>query len=535
MIIKDKKLRDLFRKGPNFREQELMNWNIAKGNITQDINKFIDSWGNKLGKSKQLFTQWKLKLLEMIDNKYLSLKDKVKIRRVKKVLKTPECKKELSDLKEKYVLTPIDKAANNIGFVCKKYYLMIILEELRSQTYEQYEDINEVIEYVAEESSRKAFTQIETNNRKLPQIHAIIKMHKSPIKFRFIIGDRNSILKQLAKKMVRILQLIMKIHKNYCEKIKLYTGIERYWIIENSAQVLQDIHEINARKGARNIANYDFSTLYTKISQSDLKEKLKAVVEKGFKGGQNQFITIHKSIAKWGGNKVSKDIVNKEMIFNMIETIIDNAFFTIGTRVYRQSTGIPMGIDPAPQMANLYLYWYEYNFMENLTKMNYGEAKKFNYTRRFIDDLNTLNNDGKLEKYNTDGKIYPKEMCLNRENTNDNKGTFLDLDEEINDNKIKITLYDKREDFKFEIVNYPHLDSNIPQRIAYGVFTSQLIRFARICTLKEDLIARAKILIDKLLKKKYTIEGLRKTTSKCMEHHKWIERKISYQELINIF
>ena len=251
-------------------------------------------------------------------------------------------------------------------------------------------------------------------------------MHKSPIKFRFIIGDRNSILKQLAKKMVRILQLIMKIHKNYCGKIKLFTGIERYWIIENSAQVLQDIHEINARKGARNIANYDFSTLYTKISQSDLKEKLKAVVEKGFKGGHNQFITIHKSIAKWGGNKVSKDIVNKEMIFNMIETIIDNAFFTFGTRVYRQSTGIPMGIDPAPQMANLYLYWYEYNFMENLTKMNYGEAKKFNYTRRFIDDLNTLNNDGKLEKYNADGKIYPKEMCLNRENTNDNKGTFLD-------------------------------------------------------------------------------------------------------------
>ena len=93
MIIKDKKLRDLFRKGPNFREQELMNWNIAKGNITQDINKFIDSWGNKLGKSKQLFTQWKLKLLEMIDDKYLSLKNKVKIRRVKKVLKTPSVRR----------------------------------------------------------------------------------------------------------------------------------------------------------------------------------------------------------------------------------------------------------------------------------------------------------------------------------------------------------------------------------------------------------------------------------------------------------
>ena len=370
---------------------------------------------------------------------------------------------------------------------------------------------------------------------KLPQIHAIIKMHKSPIKFRFIIGDRNSILKQLAKKMVSILQLIMKIHRNYCEKIKLYTGIERYWIIENSDQVLQDIKEINARKGARNIANYDFSTLYTKIPQTDLKEKLKAVVDKGFKGGQNQFITFNKKSARWGGEEVNKDTVNKEIIFNMIDTIIDNAFFTFGTRVYRQSIGIPMGIDPAPQMANLYLYWYEYNFMEKLTKENYGVAKKFNHTRRFIDDLNTLNNDSKLEMHNAEGEIYPKEMVLNRENINDEKGTFLDLSEEIIDNKIRIKLYDKREDYKFEIVNYPHLDSNIPEKIAYGVFTSQLIRYARICTHKENLIDRIKLLIDRLLKKKYTVERLKKTAIKCLQQHKWIQNTMSYQEMINIF
>ena len=44
-----------------------------------------------------------------------------------------------------------------------------------------------------------------------------------------------------------------------------------------------------------------------------------------------------------------------------------------------------MGIDPAPQMASLYLYYYEAKFMETLTKENYSAAKKFNYTRRYID------------------------------------------------------------------------------------------------------------------------------------------------------
>ena len=41
-----------------------------------------------------------------------------------------------------------------------------------------------------------------------------------------------------------------------------------------------------------------------------------------------------------------------------------------------QCIGIPMGIDPAPQMANLYLYYYESSFMETITKENYGIAKK---------------------------------------------------------------------------------------------------------------------------------------------------------------
>ena len=72
-----------------------------------------------------------------------------------------------------------------------------------------------------------------------------------------------------------------------------------------------------------------------------------------------------------------------------------------------------MGIDPAPQMANLYLYYYEAKFKEMLTKENYSAAKKFNYTRRFIDDLHTLNNHGRLEENNNVVRIYPQELKLN--------------------------------------------------------------------------------------------------------------------------
>ena len=68
-----------------------------------------------------------------------------KCRPVKKVLKDPNCLKELKRLKEPFVLAPIDKAANNIGFICKKYFLEVLLQETKSNTYVPYQDSAESI------------------------------------------------------------------------------------------------------------------------------------------------------------------------------------------------------------------------------------------------------------------------------------------------------------------------------------------------------------------------------------------------------
>ena len=43
-------------------------------------------------------------------------------------------------------------------------------------------------------------------------------------------------------------------------------------------------------------------------------------------------------------------------------------------------------------------------------------------------------------------------------------------------------IYDKRDDFDFEIVNFPFLDGDVPRSPTYGVYISQLIRFARVCS-----------------------------------------------------
>ena len=45
-----------------------------------------------------------------------------------------------------------------------------------------------------------------------------------------------------------------------------------------------------------------------------------------------------------------------------------------------------------------------------------------------------------------------------------------------------------RDDFDFPIVNFPYLGSNITGSPAYGVFVSQLIRYAIVCSKYEDFL-----------------------------------------------
>ena len=80
-------------------------------------------------------------------------------------------------------------------------------------------------------------------------------------------------------------------------------------------------------------------------------------------------------------------------------------------------------------------------------------------------------------------------------------------------------LYDKRDDFNFDIVNFPFLSSNIPQSPAYGVFVSQLIRYARASSLYEDFIMRSQLLTSKLLKQNFTRNRLIATFKKFYGRH----------------
>ena len=124
-------------------------------------------------------------------------------------------------------------------------------------------------------------------------------------------------------------------------------------------------------------------------------------------------------------------------------------------------------------------------------------AKAF---QRYLDDLLNIDNpyfEGMVNQ------IYPSELQLNKANISDTEAPFLDLHLSVANGFVS----SKRDDFDFDIVNFPFLDGDVPRRASYGVYISQLIRFARVCNHVTDFNARNKSLTAKLHHK------LRKTFS----------------------
>ena len=156
---------------------------------------------------------------------------------------------------------------------------------------------------------------------------------------------------------------------------------------------------------------------------------------------------------------------------------MDNIFIRFGTKLYRQTIGIPMGTNCAPLVADLFLFCYDRDFMKSLSRENQADIiEAFNSTSRYLDDL--LNIDIIYFDQMVD-RIYSTELQLNRANSSDTEAPFLDLNLCISNGTVSTKISDKRDDFDFDIVNFPFLDGDVPRRTSYGVNISQLIRVAR--------------------------------------------------------
>ena len=143
---------------------------------------------------------------------------------------------------------------------------------------------------------------------------------------------------------------------------------------------------------------------------------------------------------------------------------------------------------------------------------NLGVVK--NYTGSFSSNVqdNIFNNKKFLDYLK---EIYPSQLTVEKANKSDHLADYLDLTFIIDSGgKLSTRLYDRRDDFDFHIVNFLFLSSNIPSGPSYGVYISQLIRYARCCSHYDDFRYRHKCLVDRLLSQGYKALRLEKSFKK---------------------
>ena len=197
--------------------------------------------------------------------------------------------------------------------------------------------------------------------------------------------------------------------------------------------------------------------------------------------------------------------------------LLHNIYIIFGTKLYREIFGLPMGTNCAPVVADLFLFCYARDIMTSLSDVKQAEIiETFKSTSRYLDELLNIDN-----PYFEDmvSRIYLSELQLNNANTSDTEAPFLDLHLSISNRFVSFKLYDKRDGFDFDSVNFPFLDSEVPRSTSYGVYISQLIRFARVSSHVADFNARNKSLTAKLLQQGYRYHKLRKTFSKFYRRH----------------
>jgi len=125
------------------------------------------------------------------------------------------------------------------------------------------------------------------------------------------------------------------------------------------------------------------------------------------------------------------------------------------------------------------------------------------------------------------GDTFQQDIEIKETTDTASSASFLDLYLEFDDSgQLSTIIYDKRDDFNFKIINFPNMCSNIPASPGYGVYISQLIRYARASSYYSDFLKRPVYLINRLLDQGYEKIRLIRSLKKFI---------FRYQDLIEIY
>ena len=433
-----------------------------------------------------------------------------------------------------HVFPPSDKAANDVIIVWKRYYVEILRGELNSKsTYAPAQ----LTKYQLLVYHINTLTKIDVKIYKceLPTFHWLPKLHKRPYKSRFISNSSHCSTTILSKLIASALTTVRDHVKTYSETTFSNSNVNYFWSNKNSSEAIEKMRLRNFR--GSQVSSLDSSTLYTSLPHDLIKAKVLSLVNWCFNRESKTYLCTLVKAGVFSNKKYnSYKCWSCAELCEAFSFLMENIYVQFDGMVYQQIVGIPMDTNCAPLIADLFSYCYERDLMSDLQKSKrFDLIDMFNDTSRYLDDIFTIDNP-EFETHIPD--IYPAELQLNKANTSDKETSFLDFNVKVIGSDIHISVYNKRDGFGFPIVNFPWLSGDVPRLPSFGIYISQLVRFARCCSSVLDFHSKNLRLTSKLLTQGYIYmyHKLRKTFGKFFRSYSELLSKfgdISFQEYLS--
>ena len=179
--------------------------------------------------------------------KIAELKQKIKPKQVKPVLSEPYVKKHLLiEIHLKLVTVTIDKASSNFIFIWRKYYISKLLAEVfpnKKKSISKYSQTQKSKKKLIETKNKyfKRFDlKITQQDKTLPIMYWLPKMHKTPIGARFIVASKTCCTKLLSDESYKVLKMIFNHFESFPTQSLFYTCFKKFWVVENSSLILQN-------------------------------------------------------------------------------------------------------------------------------------------------------------------------------------------------------------------------------------------------------------------------------------------------------
>ena len=162
--------------------------------------------------------------------------------------------------------------------------------------------------------------------------------------------------------------------------------------------------------------------------------------------------------------------------------------------------------------------------LRSTKKSNKKLAKAFNLTSHYIDNLISINN-LRFKQFLKD--ICPEELVGSEISESRNVGSYLNLLINISNGDLVCSIFDKRDAFDFDLVNFPGLFGNIPTAPAYGTYISQLIKYSRPCHNYDNFSSRHSMLAERLFNRSFSARKLLRTFYKFMGRYPEVASKFN--------